>query len=263
MVIVLPPPWVPVPDSPSCTWPIDPGCLGPEWTDAPPEVMTRSIVFASETLRRLTGYRVGGCPTTLRPCSGGCCPPYLTPNDHMIPGSIGPRINNNGDWINCCGHRDCTCTVIGAINLPAPVGGVGEVKIDGVVLDPTEYRVWGTQLIRNGDEGWPINQDLSLPDTEPGTFSVTYLNAFAIDALGAYAAGVLANEFAKACSGSTKCRLPSSVQSVSRQGVTFTMPTGLFADGLTGIREVDAYVAIWNPNGIQQAPKVYSPDLFR
>lgn len=250
-------------DYAGCPWPIDLGCLGTDWDTLSSEVQTRSVALASMTLHRLTGYRVGGCPSTVRPCAGGCCPPILTPNDRMIPGSIGPRINNNGDWINCCGHRDCSCVVIGAINLPAPVGNVSEVKIDGVVLDPTEYRVWGTQLIRNSDEGWPINQDLSLPDTEVGTFSVTYLNAFAPDAMGSYAAGVLANEFAKACAGSSKCRLPSTVQTVSRQGVTFTMAQGLFPDGQTGLREVDSYVSLWNPTHLQQGSKVYSPDLLR
>ena len=34
----------------------------------PPEVQDRAPGLASATLRRLTGYRVGGCPITVRPC---------------------------------------------------------------------------------------------------------------------------------------------------------------------------------------------------
>jgi hypothetical protein len=35
---------------------------------------------------------------------------------------------------------------------------------------------------------------------------------------------------------------------------------GAFPDGRTGIHEVDAFVAIWNPRNIDP-PQVWSPDL--
>ena len=71
---------------------------------------------------------------------------------------------------------------------------------------------------------------MTLADTEPDTFSVTYLNGYPVDGLGAYAAGVLAMEFAKACTGG-KCRLPAGVTSVARQGVSLQIATGAFPAG--------------------------------
>ena len=71
---------------------------------------------------------------------------------------------------------------------------------------------------------------------------------------------MLACEFAKACTGG-KCRLPSSVTSIARQGVTMTISSGMFLGGQTGIREVDAYVVSVNPNAQVMPPVVWSPDV--
>jgi hypothetical protein len=101
---------------------------------------------------------------------------------------------------------------------------------------------------------------MALDDTQPGTFSVTYLNSYVPDQVAAYACAVLAMEFAQACSGGS-CRLPPGVVSVARQGLVFQVPTGAFPAGLTGIREVDTWIALWNPGTIRQAPAVWSPDL--
>jgi hypothetical protein len=94
----------------------------------------------------------------------------------------------------------------------------------------------------------------------PGTFLVTYLNSWPVDQMGAYACAVLAMEFAQACIGGV-CRLPPGVTSVARQGIVFDLPVGSFPDGLTGIREVDAWVSLWNTQRIREAPRVWSPDM--
>jgi hypothetical protein len=129
--------------------------------------------------------------------------------------------------------------------------------VDGVVLDESEYFLDGSTLVRVGGE-WPVTQNMDLPDTEVGTFSVTYLNSFPVDGLGAYAAGILACEYAKACSGG-KCKLPSGVTEITRAGVTMTITSGAFPGGLTGIREVDAYIMAWNPTHLRSKPTVWSP----
>jgi hypothetical protein len=36
---------------------------------------------------------------------------------------------------------------------------------------------------------------------------------------------------------------------------------GAFPDGFTGIREVDAYIALYNPKAIRQRATVWSPDI--
>jgi len=95
-----------------------------------------------------------------------------------------------------------------------------------------------------------------------GTFAVRYYQGFAPDAMISYAAGVLANEFLKACEGK-KCRLPAGVSRVTRQGVTYEITAGSFPGGFTGIQEVDTVIRLFNPGGLTQAPVVSSPDIRR
>ena len=98
------------------------------------------------------------------------------------------------------------------------------------------------------------------PIDSSDTFLVSYYRGVAPNTMTKYAAGVLAGEFLKACLGD-ECRLPSGVTAVARQGVTFQVATGMFTGGLTGIREVDAVISMYNPNGLQQGPIISSPDL--
>lgn len=249
-----------VPDYGGCVWPLDPACLSTEWDEMDPAVQNRAAALASSTLVRLTGGRVSNCPVTVRPVprQNRC---YLPPPDvigwgfgYPMPYTVG------GQWFNCvpCGSDDCS------ISLPAPVSRVDEVKVDGSVLDPSDYEVVGNKLFWMGEGACPFprSQNVTTPDTEEGTMSVTYLNAYPVDSLGAYAAGVLAMEYARACGGASgQCRLPKGVTTIVKQGVTMTINSGAFPDGLTGIREVDTYIAMWNPRGSEPS-RVWSPDIM-
>lgn len=252
-----------IPEYDGCEWPIDSACFTERWETLTPEVQQRAVALASSTLRRLTGYRVGGCPVTVRPSpKRQTC--WLPTQDgyHFSGQSFAPGVDAGGRWLNNCG----TCRYdSGEVALPPPVGEVHEVRVDGDVLSAAAYRVDGNVLVwmGSGDAPWPVEQDMSLPLTEPDTFSVTYLNSYPVDSLGAQAAGSLAMEFALACSGSSKCRLPSGVTSIARAGVSMEIATGVFPDGRTGIREVDAYLDLWNPHRLSRPPTVYSPDLQR
>jgi hypothetical protein len=248
-----------VPGLPDVCWPIDDGC-DDNFKTLPQEVQDRSAALAVQTLRMLTGYQVGGCPVTVRPCKQPCAPAGF--NTYAGPWTV-PYIDDSGLWLNMvCGNctGDCSCAVLEQIDLPLPVGRVDEVRVDGAVLPADAYRLDPPgHLVRLDGEQWPTCQDLSLPDTEVGTMSVTYLNAAEVDGLGAYAGGVLASEFAKACSGA-KCRLPSGVTEISRRGITMTIPSGMFTEGLTGIREVDAFILAYNPYRQKTPSTVWSPD---
>jgi hypothetical protein len=251
----------PIAPTSGCPWPVDPACLGEEWDALDSEIQDRATLLAGETLRRLTGYRVGGCPVTVRPCKASCAGATLLP--FYGGGRFYPHLNTGGYWVNSCGcTSDCSCSELCAVTLPTPIGGIDEVTVDGLVVDPTDYTIIRDQLtwIGGGDCPWPICQDLGAGLDQPGTFSVTYLNAWPVDTLGAYACGVLAYEYAQACTGS-KCRLPNNVTSLTRQGVSMEIATGAFPGGFTGIREVDAYIAIWNPEGLRQQTRVWSPDI--
>jgi hypothetical protein len=259
-VSIVDPAVLPPAMSTECLWPLDPSCLGDEWDTYSEAVKVRARRLASATLSRLTGGRVGVCPITVRPVPDkqtcwqpGFSMPYLY-------GTAYPMLYA-GRWVNCL---PCDTGEPCSVTLPGPVGEVHSVKIDGTELEPTDYRVSGTSLIWMGDGEcpFPARQDLTKPDTEEGTFSVTYLNAAPVGLLGAQAAGTLALEYARACgAGSKKCRLPAGVRTISRQGITMEIPNGAFPDGRTGIVEVDNYIAGWNPRNLLQAPVVWSPDV--
>lgn len=245
---------VSIPEYAGCLWPVDPACFSDEWEAAETAVKDRALALASSTLERLTGQRVVACPITVRPTHGNRC---FIPSDSYGSGSFHPGMTATGQWANNCGLA-CDDPTTG-VRLPRPVGRVDVVKVGGAVIPSTDYRVVdGNLLVYTGaGAGWPLTQNLSLPDTAADTFSVTYINGYPPDSLAAYAAGLLANEFAKACTGK-KCKLPNGVTSIVRQGVSMEITTGLFPGGTTGIREVDAFIALWNPQH-QQGARVWYP----
>jgi len=216
-------------------------------------------MLASSTLTRLTGNRVGGCPVTVRPVlDTGLC--WMPAGPDYWPRGLDP-LNYGGKWFNT---PPCA---VGSyeVELPAPVGEVIEVRVSGAVIDPANYAVIGNSIVWQGAglPPWPRSQMLTKPDNADGSFTVTYLNSYPVDGQGACAAGILALEYAKAAAGSNKCRLPSTVTSIVRQGVTMDIASGAFPNGMTGIREVDAYIAVWNPDGLRQQSTVWSPDTRR
>lgn len=240
-----------------CAWPVDPACLTDEWTALSDDVQRRSLALASATLRRLTGYRVGGCPATIRPCTKKCAEGY----GQFFGSTFQPFINMDGNWVNSCGCTSgCSCGPLCSVKLPPPIGAIIEVTV-GALDITADTKVIGNELVWTGQGECPFLscQDLSVAVGEEGAFAVTYLNSYPVDGLGAYAAGILAMEYAKACSGS-KCRLPKGTTSVSRQGISIEVVSGSFPEGVTGIQEVDAYIALWRPAGSPQWPmRVWAP----
>jgi hypothetical protein len=242
-------------------YPVDWSCADPVWfEDLDPALQRRAEALAWSTLRALTAYQVGNCPMTVRPCARRC----LQPSTWYDTGRtlLDPTVRD-GSWVNVsCGcTTPCSCSYVPTVVLPGPVGRVDEVIVDGVVLDPSSYRVDnGNELVRTDGQDWPACQDMTADCGEPGSFCVTYVRGHVPDEVGCWVAGLLATEFAKACGGG-KCRLPAGVTQVTRQGVSFTIASGAFPGGLTGMREVDAYVLGFNPNHLTQPPTVSSPDL--
>lgn len=243
-------------------WDVDWSCADKAWFDELDEgVVRRAESLAWSTIRSLSAYQVGNCPTTVRPCARRC----MQDSTWWMTGTTGllnPQVVD-GNWVNTsCGCKTpCSCTYVPTVVLPGPVGRVDEVIVDGVVLDPLAYRVDNAgELVRVDGGHWPACQDMTAACGQPGSFCVTYVRGAVPDETGCWVAGMLATEFAKACTGG-KCRLPAGVTQVTRQGVSFTIGTGPFPGGVTGIREVDAYIELFNPNHLTQAPTVWSPDV--
>lgn len=232
--------------------------------DLDPVVKKRAETLAWNSLTQLTGYRLSPCPVVIRPCATRCVPSGMLTAPVAGSGGFAPYVSG-GRWFNSCGcvsATSCSCTVIQEIVLPEPeVSGPIVVTIDGAVLDPTAYRVDnGNRLVRQDGDPWPLCQDMNLPAGSVGTFEVSYHPGIGPDNMLNYAAGLLAIEWYKACEG-RDCRLPAGTTSVVRQGVSFTIPS--FNSGVTGIREVDAIVSIYNPNHLKAPARMVSVETIR
>lgn len=234
------------------TWTFDwPAAADADKASAGAELVALAESYAAAAMRMLTLQRVGGLPITVMPCGRTCTSPLMK----LEMFSPAPFYPSARDLKACNCYLGCGCSDVGGVALTGPVGDIVEVKLYGTVLDPSEYRVEDDRLIRNNGEAWPACGGKD--------FLVTYLNARPVDAMGAYAGGVLAWEFLKMLTADRKCRLSSSVKAVNRQGIQMEMTPGLFPEGVTGIEEVDIYLRQWNPHGQKVAPKVYSLDLPR
>jgi hypothetical protein len=145
------------------------------------------------------------------------------------------------------------------------VASIVEVIVDDVVIAPSAYRVDDNKWLVRTDGGcWPDRADLSV-DSGPGFFQVSYVRGTPVPAALLGVGGTLACEFAKACVGDNACRLPVSVQSIARQGVTavFTDYQSLLERGLTGIPEVDQVIVALNPFALKARLRVWSPEIRR
>lgn len=252
-------------------WPVDTTCLPAGWATNPDDwtpLQKNSFVIAQRLLTRFTAGRVGLCTVKLRPCRRFCAMeqgwnfPVNSLGVGWVPMLIGGRVWN----IGCGCGGPCGCGPVCEVKLQGRIGpdAAMVVKVDGVVIDPSEYFVQAPNLlVRRGGTGcWPECQHLDQPDTEPGTWSVTYKKGAKPQADAARAATQLAAELSAPCE-KRACSLPKRVSSVVRNDVTYTLldDLSIFDKGRTGIPEIDLWIASINPYGTRQGLKVSSPDL--
>lgn len=237
----------------TCSWEPDPACLGDEWEALDSGVQERALALATSSLQALTFNRVGTCPITIRPC----------PTEPRCGCGWNPHIRN-GQWFSDCGCES-TCKPLSEYDIPGPVGYIESLLIDGVEQDlwNGDWRLDNGHLLvwqGAGASPLPETQDLNKPDTEPGTWSITYSRSYPVLADGRLAVAYLALEFAKACKPKAKCSLPRGVTNVVRNGVSFTIEAGLFPGGLTGIELVDTFIMKWVPPGSPtRSASVFNP----
>lgn len=272
MPVIEPAPAIaPTPPGP-CDWPIDTTCC-PDWATFSPAIQANATAWATQILDALTGRRFAQCALNYRPCgprcvtgfgylafpvgspqSGGGGLPWMTP------------YVDAGIWRNCGCAGGCSCRAACEVPFPTPVAAVTEVIIDGLVLDPTAYRLDSYRgipvLVRTDGECWPECQDMALDPDEVGAFTIVYQPGELLPLAGRIAAGLLACEFAKDCAGQ-ECALPQQLSSLSRNGVEVQIldPSSLLDEGLTGIAQVDRWIRAVNPYRLAQRSRVRSPDL--
>lgn len=160
------------------------------------------------------------------------------------------------------------------IELPYPVTEIVQVKIDGTVIPEDEYEIRDFKsLVRirptassvpTARWGWPTSQIMDLPDTERGTFSVTYLYGNPPPAAGELAAKKLAEMLALPQLGDNT-HYPVRITQMARQGVTaqITDVMDLVMKGGSGIYEVELFLNAVNPHRNARQAAVWSPDLGR
>ena len=241
------------------------------------EIYDTAAYTAQTLLYELSGRLYGGTcgPVTARPCTDGCsCWPFQS----LAYASGGSRYIFTGNWgywgaWGWGDSRNCGCGCLPQVKLAGyPVRAVSQVKIDGDILDPSEYRLDENRYVtRLNDAFWPACQDLSLPDTDEGTFSISYIYGQEPPELGRQAAAQLACEVYKECTTGT-CALPKGTTRVTRQGVTieklaftswgFTSRGtrgGRFSGWATGLPLVDAFLNTHNRTGILRRPTFWAP----
>lgn len=254
-----------------CPWPVDTSCI-PNWDSYDPATKLNAETWAGFILKALTGHRYSLCPVVARPCFVGCeRRTYETygvwfESPYGNGGSWVPWVDSFGEWRNCGGGcwGACCCGVFCEVWLPGPVASVSSVVVNNVTVDPAAYRIDnGELLVRQDGDCWPTCADRTVAATSTSnTFVVSYYRGDGVPKAGELAAGFLAAEFAKACTGQ-ECAIPERVTSVSRGGVQFELvsPVDEFKDGLTGIVEVDRFISAANPYKLKQRPQVFSLDL--
>ena len=201
-------------------------------------ILEESLAMATDVLFNLTGRRwPGECEDTIRPCTD----PWWRWNYHERHGGR--------TWY----ERTCGCHHLREIKLPGrPATEIVEVKVDGAVVPPAAYRLDDQSKLVALDPHdvnlWPVCQYLERDLTEWRTFGVTYRFGTAPPRGGIRAAATLACQLTLATDPKAiadgRCRLPKRVTTITRQGVSLAVvdPLTLFADGLTGIAEVDMWV---------------------
>lgn len=237
-------------------------------------VKDMALMAATEILWLRTRRRFGLCSLSLRPCRRECGGELALA---WLYGSLMPSYGGTwggwpypaligGLWYNLgcglCGDQ-CSCTRLSQIELPYPVAEILEVKVDGAVLVTGAYRVddW-RYLVRLDGEDFPLCQDLNLPDTAVGTWSVTASIGEAVPQLGMFAVGELALQIALGCVGSGACNLPSgTLKSLDRQGIKQEFLQGGWLAGYSGLKNVNEFLALYNPtrSGVASIYSIDSP----
>lgn len=232
-----------------------PDCADPDKvTDAQ---LNDAIDVASDLLWRASGHRFPGqCTTTLRPriVRSAAEATFAPPDWTYVWGGSGE------------GPSELDLSRYGLY----PVVSIGQVLVDGAVLDPARYRVDdAARLVRLRDADgsgavWPCAQDLTRDDTEADTWSVTVTWGTAPPPSGVAAANALACLLGRDAAGED-CGLPASVTAVNRAGISYEVEAAVAAgaDDGWGVPAVVRFLDAVNPQRLSGPGRFINPDRWR
>lgn len=214
---------------------------------------------ASQLLYELSGRRwVGLCSREgVRPCHGGCtCGVQVLSRGHLV---YDPYLYPG----TACEGRSCWCQDLSRVPLAGWVREVTQVKIDGVVVDPSVYRVDEHKWLTRVDGGrWPACANGARADTEDGTFSVSYTYGQSPPMAAIAAAKQLACQVYMQCAnGGAECDIPAGASRITRQGITIERQffRRTKEGWQTGLDAVDYFLNTFNPNGLSRRALFFSP----
>ena len=260
--------------------PCTPWITGDDIADCCPVESSSGALFdeaatqASALLFELSGRLFPGeCgPKVVRPSCNSCwCGYQVLSRGHVI----GPW-DYGYPFAGLCDNCMVACAPSRIKLSGYPVREIDEILIDGLVVDPSLYTIHKSRYVTRLDGGrWPYSQNLTLADSEEGTFSIAYTYGADPPEIGAAAAAQLGCEIYKACGdggGTTgDCALPVGVQRVTRQGITIEKEAFTawgyigknnrgFAPGWkTGMPLVDAFLNAYNRPGLLRRPTFWAP----
>lgn len=247
--------------SPVLPWPVQWMC---DVSTESPTATGAAVAFATDVLWSLTGQRFGFTTVKLRPTRPEHVSTPYPDGWQPWPGLQAPPDVGSG-WGWGWGYywiEVGSCHSAAEVTLPGPVHAITEVKVDGVILSSSAYRVDGGRLlVRTDGSSWPYRNNLTLPDTSVGTWAITAQYGESVPSGAAVAVGELACEYLRGLSGQD-CRLPRAVTQIARQGVTISLPdmASQFEKGLTGLYFCDLFIRTWNPGALRGRARVYSVD---
>lgn len=209
---------------------------------------TSAILAASEIYYVLSGRIYGLRQKILRPnvCNSSCgCSARW---EHWWDGTT-------WGWIG----GGCSCSSA-TLALPL-VNSVEAVYVDGVQLATGAYELYDqSNLVRVDGGGWTCCQLLSV---NPDALAVVATTGTAVPEMGKLA--VIEMTCQIGAIGTPGCKLPQRVQTISRQGMTWTVvdPQDFLSEGRTGLYFGDLFLAAVNPGKLRAPVRVMSPDTPR
>lgn len=229
-------------------------CSGVDFSDpANVELFDQFALAESRNLFASTAYKYTGCcEITFAPCKTTCSDDGPAPIDSEIwdfPAFPYLKRIENGlpvlgnCWQCSCGCEECTCWGGDTLDVPwTPIRDVVEIRIDGIVLDPSSYQVVESSKIVRTDGGhWPM-----LCENGTDGFTVTYNYGIDLPTGGKLVFAQYICEKVKECLG-IECSISKihryQTKSEVKNSFVFTPSAEfLYNNMLTGFAPLDSWI---------------------